>query len=1850
MEGIKRNYEVSVWTLQDDFITVLKPSNVEYKGLITDGDANLKDDGTQTFTFSIPMYIFDGVQRIVNPIWHTTKDGTIAESMRKIKLILNKGTEYERILEFVILKVKEQHVSDELYCNVECSGLAFEELGKIGYKISLSGDDFYEEDYQWFSGATDDAGEPLVPSEPHATIQYWNNKFLTEYPLNGVLNSNVWYYRVQINHRDETAAIYKTVSKIYEDEYVSSWDDEGRAQTVESYKEKERIIDIEESNIYNITQKIAETFGVFCRYDYIHDANYHIVGRIVTYYNTFLDEQAGYFDITYPFNTSEIRRERDSSNVTTKMFVRPVENSFSDSNLATIATSSANKSGEDYLLNFDYLYSIGTISKEQYDEIEEYENKLHILNKSLVILSNELVDLQGKLPELEGKKTVTENSVELDKETISSTNALFNSITSDTGTVVIGAGAPDTVVLLQDSTADYTVETFYFKAPRQGIIPSTLKIYSVHSSSGSGSTLSGELTGRTILDEYGCVSKIVDIVKSSTTRSVVYLTYEYSPYLYCEKVKNTWENKLAQDQSDLLVYTQELEDLKEQIDEKNADYLEKLQEKEDLVKNFERMMGPALREGYWQPEDYEDYGDKHTATFIPSDADVEVVDDNDDLSSFIWDSEIFDSEQDYKYLSGVTLSTQYYLCIDLSNYWNDIKDKLDQISFLFYDYVSSSAYPYAPRNLRSFGLGADCILTFIKNNNTPTPVLLVTGAKNLSDSEITNMQNTARLGILSSEYNSTTRKIEITISDEILLNNAWFTLTENTPIIYPRIKINSLLLKNAESELALKFDDELINQYADYYVLTREDSYYITIKPEVFFRTADYEKEIAIQYSISNADTSIYLDAKKIHKENAYPKVSYEVKLAAVNPDFLYKDYDSIGYICNINDEDLLLRNVQGYISEVSLKLDHIYEDSVVLKNYRNKFEDLFSSIVAQSEEMKKSAYALSVLTSALTAEGLLKLDTLSGTINENFSVLNSYVDARFDDYLPVSNVLKEIFTEAGDIIKDASTSLNGIHALTTNSGSMLASFAESVIGGLTPTVYTQANKPSVFKPGDVWIDSTTGNRYIAMSYSEASDNNGGWNRTYDGSLASITGAGIDIDAAAGTIDLKAGSKITLKAKSQIDLASGDVFITGNNSVNIGSKWINIGSTGGINIVTTPITFNSTTDSDGKIVGATSSILMDHNGIQMNSSDITMAASNGITMYASNDENITAVKINRTDGIYLGSNSDKGITIYSGNIGANGSSAAVEINKNKILFGVSNSSASTTAVEMTDEYVILAAGNSINDLRTYDPQSNNAVSGVKITKDLIGFATGTGLNRRAIIMDSDGVMISSGVNSNPNTHTGSYVNIAPKGIDLGASGNLYLNTSNIQLQTIDATGTQESSTLFALGTNLNNNSRNPSLVFDGTNLYVTGTVRASAGVLGGTSDTYAKAWKIVDGKIYSGSGTTYVALDSGDSGLTVNDYAIWAGNDTAADAPFSITRGGTLKATNANVKGTIYATNLYVGSEQTDINTYVSSATNKITYASTAPSSPKQGDLWYYTGTTTSTYINNAKYIYSGSGWVLADQLISGAKLSVNAATGDIVLAAANTLNLNGQNVSITGSGSLNIGSQGRVSIAGGTVEITSGGSFTVSSGTIALDSSGSLYVSSGNFSISPTNVSINGQLLNNGKTVLTSDYIIYSTTQPTANLKKGMLWLKPYNGGSTDGGGTPQQGTAVAVDYKGQVTGSNSGLRTNPVSGTMSISGATVSSSGKTYTYSVEAYVKVWDKNNNGTTVTFTVLNNGSTFYSYNITINSKNYLELQTISFTFTSSTWLGNLSSISYTISANKDYISRAGGTYVTMSISG
>ena len=75
----------------------------------------------------------------------------------------------------------------------------------------------------------------------------------------------------------------------------------------------------------------------------------------VIYYNNFLNEKLGALDITYPYTTSSITRTMDASDVITKLYVKPVTSEANSNEYITIINTPANKSGEDYLLNFEIL-------------------------------------------------------------------------------------------------------------------------------------------------------------------------------------------------------------------------------------------------------------------------------------------------------------------------------------------------------------------------------------------------------------------------------------------------------------------------------------------------------------------------------------------------------------------------------------------------------------------------------------------------------------------------------------------------------------------------------------------------------------------------------------------------------------------------------------------------------------------------------------------------------------------------------------------------------------------------------------------------------------------------------------------------------------------------------------------------------------------------------------------------------------------------------------------------------------------------------------------------------------------------------------------------------------------------------------------------------------------------------------------------------------------------------------------------------------------------------------------------------------------------------------------------------
>ena len=1565
-----RSYEVSLWTLQDEFITVLKWSDVEQKGRIEKPKMTLNIDGTEKFTFTIPMYYRLHGQLIENPNWYNTQNGNLITGLRKLKVILNKGESEEAVFEFVIIDVKESHEKDIKTCEVSAEGLAFQELGKIGYKLSLT-QEVFEAQYEEWDTSTDGKWTrrdgTKVNGQPLQTVDYWCKEAglvelpatLTEVRSNpSLINSHTWYYTICMNWKSFADGISaRSSNKVYEEPYTSSWTTDLAPSANENYREMARTIECENSNLYNITQSIAEKFQIFCRYEYIHDANYHIAGKIIIFYNNFLQEEDGTLSFIYPYSISKTERTMECADTTTKLYVLDVENDTTLEGVHTIMNAPCNASREDYILDFSYMYATGAITKDQWEAIHPYEVKMREYNDKLIGLQQQLMTYQTQLPELEAKCTVAKNSLDLDKEQVLQNNALLNKLDEIDGVSdgLVDQTTPDYLMVL---THEEGYKYINLKNTNKGIKEDTVKIYTTFAA--SGPTLSNPINSfKFDYDEYDNITAI--IFTQTVTAQSVYLTYSYDPKLYYQKILNIWTVKSNDDrvkyeealreigptsttdtEYDLSAvysyYAAELNlshqnyniasiaekfyaqqaaydaGLNKRINEVETEIETETRKKQEDIQQFERLMGPALREGYWQPEDYNDYGDHQN--YSGTIAEEGIIEDSGSSAIIAWDETLFDGEDKLYYETGINQTKEYYPCIDLSIVFpNGIPSELSDYSVVWKANANSTYDFNSIKDIQQFAVGSQALIKFIKYNNHLTPILMLVGAKTFSAAQLARLTGAAGAARIEKYTLSVSNgQASVTHSNNTNISaNAWILIEADTdpsitPILYPRIKFSSLALKTDTSNLTIKYDGNPLKSGYDYYINVRDTlrnslyytEYYITVKPESLIKYGyTAAKQFNINYVLSNANTAIYLDALKVSKENAWPKVSYSVSTNILNTDITHTLYNKRAQIVMINDFELKFNNVFGYISGLELDLDQPQNDTIEVKNYKTKFEDLFSTITAQTEEMKRAG---STFPAAMEGNVALSHTGFMETLTQNEIMFNAYLDSYFDSSQVVKDKLASLFTEAGEILSDSNKVLGSMRALTLKNADILANFAQDIAQELTVSVYKQATKPTKYKPGDIWVDDE-GNRYVATSGNDVggTGNTSGFVKTWDGTLAQITGAKMEYDANEGIVDIYGEHEINLRSGEHVYIAAGDtVDIVGNRAVNIGGGSVNIAGdstngygAGGVHIVSSGVNFNATdTNIDTAIANAIASkdpniskVLIDPGQIELGGANILMRGANLFQMVASrgSSNNTSAIEINPDDGIWIGSG--KGVRIFSGGFQYNADTntltkgaltgASVELNDKHLILGfmevnkTSNDSTLGNVIEMTKEYMILASGSPLDgtsndaDLQITGltpTSSNHSLVGAKFTKDSIGFATYTSDTMNAVIMNDNGITIGSSdggidlanststqlktyFDNTSNADRGSYVRVAASGVEIGSLADLYVNTNNFKLQTNAANSTSGSigTTILAIGTNLNGITSNTDLT----------TLNASSSV----SFIINKNGAYINGYVYASGGS-----------------------------------------------------------------------------------------------------------------------------------------------------------------------------------------------------------------------------------------------------------------------------------------------------------------------------------------------------------------------------------------------------------
>lgn len=127
-----RPYKIEIFGLQDNFIGTLQSYNDSFIGQVTEPVVEIKDDGSQSFTCSIPKFYINPETnlKMENPRWGDIKNGILAENTRILKVFLEEDGE-TKVYPFIVDKITDKRDSHfSVYKEIEANGLAFAELGK----------------------------------------------------------------------------------------------------------------------------------------------------------------------------------------------------------------------------------------------------------------------------------------------------------------------------------------------------------------------------------------------------------------------------------------------------------------------------------------------------------------------------------------------------------------------------------------------------------------------------------------------------------------------------------------------------------------------------------------------------------------------------------------------------------------------------------------------------------------------------------------------------------------------------------------------------------------------------------------------------------------------------------------------------------------------------------------------------------------------------------------------------------------------------------------------------------------------------------------------------------------------------------------------------------------------------------------------------------------------------------------------------------------------------------------------------------------------------------------------------------------------------------------------------------------------------------------------------------------------------------------------------------------------------------------------------------------------------------------------------------------------------------------
>lgn len=1146
---------ISIYSHEDEFIDLLYTDKKEFDGQIASPTISEQSTGIKTLSFSIPLKIFNrkSGKIIDNPRWE------YLVNQYKIRV-----EEKEKIDEFVMTNYVEDHnESDQIMMNVQCESLAEFQLSKIGYNISFDENMLYI-----FKEGTNPNDEDNKPIGLHtADIHFWNKE---------LLKNTDWSYEVQSYYENDDEIDdnrqqeptednpYVGSNQFYENDRIIDYNDENEPIKANQYTIKERIIKEEKSNIFNISQTIAESFEVWVGYKITY-TNGAISEKKIVYRNDIPENTL--FSINYQKNLKNMNRTIDNSQIVTKMYVTAMDNPNTDSGTVEIAKSSKNFMKENYLMDFSwylgedrsedidienkellkgdlgmtfevsafaptYLQEVTTTTTKE--TIEEYQNNIRARNLYLNDISSQLAialeeltnlkaDYELHLAERDSAQENVDNLVDgvasLPKGEQEKNNRTFYLYSVAQG-LQISFSEEGVKELPKPSTFNSPInllkmdgQTEYSDEDVDDIVLQVLTRDPIIHTITSALVTNAKLGPK---ESYGCFKgtlvynpleynqKLIkywtSVVESNdlivqtlglTKANGGTITTTTSAFVKTENglttisfEDNTMFNRL--NKGDYTVFAingeeksfviEEVDKIAQAISVKSngefeglvvgeeittkiygriygkeiviADLKDKLYraqlEKSEIVEEFERLLYPFVREGYWEDSSYTTYMNKiETQDSIgPTEKIYETAITvnkwSDDYWSYLIPNPLLGQLPSE---DGTTKPIYLYDVIDIKNievmsnnivageYNKNFKmyvpastdNSGDAVNYTVdYGYTSTDAETIGNRGIYVNFYEPYSSSAFTQDENTQMYIRVkARGTGNyVWEGYVGNQHYTNQDSRVKRMYFAQlVQEIELDHED-IILNS--IQITVNTAQLN-YITTNTRELKPVSYNLLYGTDYYSYKETRNNKVYTRIRLNNTTNVPLGSFNIPNTYINYTVNCNYDTTSKYYYNDAVDTLKESSIPQVTYDINVVDLSGlNLPFKDYSlfkpEVGKKILIYDKELRLNGIYGFISQITRDLLAPENNVITISDYKDKFEDLFQKITAATVQLQSNYDYFKKATNAIGPNGNINVNLLENALLQSNVALS------------LSNENNVVWDENGITVTDKNLNSNGVY------------------------------------------------------------------------------------------------------------------------------------------------------------------------------------------------------------------------------------------------------------------------------------------------------------------------------------------------------------------------------------------------------------------------------------------------------------------------------------------------------------------------------------------------------------------------------------------------------------------------------------------------------------------------------------------------------------------------------------------------------------------------------------------------------------------------------------------------------